>query len=137
MANQALESNPSHDLAGALKGLSDTYLHCRGIQHVWNMVKDMHIVERTTDGHLVERHMSCANCATIRKDRFLLRQDRWQVNRLEVLHPTYAYPEGYIVSEMGHVEHPREILRFEMLTRALGGKAKVNRALTKADQHLE
>jgi len=131
------EFNPSQDLANALKGYDGTYLQCRGIQHRWSIQREMHIVESVEDGELIERHLACENCETIRKDRFLLRMDRWQVQRLEVLGAVYKYPEFYLLSEMGHAEHPREVLRMEMLTRALGGKAKVKRAVAKAKQHLE
>ena len=131
------ELNPSQDLANALKGYDGTYLLCRGIQHRWEVQREMHIVESTADGELIERHLICEKCETIRKDRFLLRMDRWQVQRLEVLGAVYKYPDFYLLSEMGHAEHPREVLRMEMLTRALGGKAKVNRAVSRAKQRLE
>lgn len=129
--------NPSQDLANALEGYSDIYLQCRGVQHRWNVALEMHIVESIDGGELVERHLSCENCQTIRKDRFLLRMDRWQVRRLEVLGAVYKYPENYLLSEMGHATHPREVLRMEMMIRALGGKANVKKAVTKAQRHLE
>jgi hypothetical protein len=120
-------ADPSHTLAAALEGYSEVYLQCRGIQHRWDITDDMHIAERTEDGNLVVRLFECANCGTIRKDRFLMRMDRWQVNRLEVLGASYKYPEDYLMSEMGGAEHPREILRFEQLRRTLGPR-KLNAA---------
>lgn len=129
--------NPSKDLANALEGYSDVYLNCRGIQHRWKITMEMHITETIEGGELVERHLTCESCETIRKDRFLLRMDRWQVQRLEVLGAVYKYPEHYLLSEMGHATHPREVLRMEMLVRSLGGKANVKKAVTKAKRHLE
>jgi hypothetical protein len=121
------EADPSHTLAAALEGYSDVYLQCRGVQHRWNVTEDLHISERTEDGNLVERIFECENCETQRKDRFMMRMDRWQVNRLEVLGAQYKYPEDYLMSEMGLAEHPREILRFEQLRRTLGPR-KLNAA---------
>lgn len=129
--------NPSKDLANALEQYNDVYLTCRGIQHRWMLKTDMHIVESMEGGELVERHLVCENCETLRKDRFLLRMDRWSVRRLEVLGAQYAYPEHYLLSEMGHAEHPREVLRMEMMVRALGGKSQVRRAITKAHKQDE
>jgi hypothetical protein len=119
-------------LAAALQDYSDVYLQCRGIQHRWTVTEDLHIVSRSDDGDLVERHMDCENCGTIRRDRFLLRADRWQVYRLEVLGASYAYPEDYLMSEMGQADHAREILRHEQLRRVLGPR-KLN-AAKKAQQ---
>jgi hypothetical protein len=127
MPAAALNADPSHTLAAALEGYSDVYLQCRGIQHRWNITEDMHISERTEDGSLVVRIFECENCETTRKDRFMMRMDRWQVNRLEVLGAQYKYPEDYRMSEMGLAEHPREILRFEQLRRTLGPR-KLNAA---------
>lgn len=136
---ETVEQTPEHlstELASRLQDLPDTFLHCRGIQHRWKIISDMHLTERTADGDLVERHMACESCTTVRKDRWNLRQDRWGVNRLEVLHPTYQYPEDYLVSQMGHVDHAKEVLRFEMLIRALGGKRKLNAARQKVAQQV-
>jgi hypothetical protein len=120
MATRTTHSDSSHVLAAALEGYSDVYLQCRGIQHRWNIAEDLHIAERTEEGDLVERHLTCENCDTLRRDRFLMRADRWQVYRLEVLGASYKYPEDYLMSEMGLAEHPREILRHEQLRRVLG-----------------
>ena len=120
MSAQRQEADPSHTLAAALQTYDDVYLNCRGIQHRWTITSELHIAERYEDGDLVERHLQCDNCETIRKDRFLMRADRWQVYRLEVLGATYAYPEGYLLHEMGIASHPREILRHEQLRRVLG-----------------
>ena len=114
------DADPSHLLAAALEDYSDIYLQCRGIQHRWAITNDLHIAEKLEGGDLVERHLTCENCATLRKDRFLMRADRWQVYRLEVLGAQYKYPEDYLMHEMGLAEHPREILRHEQLRRALG-----------------
>jgi len=123
----AKNADPSHILASALRDYSDIYLQCRGIQHRWDVTIDLHITEKLEDGDLVERHFTCENCETMRKDRFLMRQDRWSVYRLEVLGAQYKYPEGYLMHEMGIAEHPREILRHEQLRRAMGSR-KLNAA---------
>lgn len=112
--------NPSHLLASALEGYSEVYLQCRGIQHRWVIVDDMHIAEKLEKGDLIERVFACENCETERKDRFLMRADRWQVYRLEVLGAQYKYPQDYLMSEMRQADHPREILRHEQLRRVLG-----------------
>ena len=125
-------ADPSHILAAALRDYSDVYLQCRGIQHRWNVTEDMHITEKLQGGDLVERIFTCENCETLRKDRFLMRSDRWQVYRLEVLGAQYHYPDGYLMHEMGKAEHPREILRHEQLRRALGDRKL--RAAKKASQ---
>jgi len=110
--------NPGLHLVSALQDYSDTYLNCRGIQHRWSISADLHVSEKLNEGELVERHLVCENCTTVRKDRFLLRMDRWKVQRLEVLGAQYSYPEGYLVPEMIRADHPREILRTEMFKRA-------------------
>jgi hypothetical protein len=112
--------DPSHELAAALENYSEIYLQCRGIQHRWEVTEELHIAEKLEGGDLVERHLTCENCETLRKDRFLMRADRWKVYRLEVLGAVYKYPEDYLMSEMNLAEHPREILRHEQLRRALG-----------------
>src|SRR3954469_5335039 len=123
MAVTAPEAKASSTLVQALRVISDEYLDCRGIAHRWVKTQDLHIVELTQDGHLCERHLECDRCTTIRRDRQLLRMDRWQVQRLEHLHPLYEYPADYLMSEMKGVDHPKELVRFEQLSRALGGKA--------------
>jgi hypothetical protein len=122
MPAAARNADPSHSLVAALESYSDTYLQCRGIQHRWAVSIDLHLTEKLETGDLVERHFECENCETERKDRFLLRSDRWGIYRLEVLGAQYRYPEGYLMSEMGLAEHPREILRHEQLRRALGSR---------------
>jgi hypothetical protein len=116
--------NPGLHLVAALQDYSDVYLNCRGIQHRWSVSTDLHISETLNEGELVERHLLCENCATVRKDRFLLRADRWQVQRLEVLGAVYKYPEGYLMAEMIRADHPREILRSEMFKRATRPKRR-------------
>lgn len=133
----APEVQASTTLVQALRVISDEYLDCRGIAHRWAKTKDLHIVELTQDGHLVERHLECDRCTTIRRDRQMLRMDRFQVQRLEHLHPLYEYPEGYLMSEFRGVDHPKELVRFEQLSRAVGGKAGVNRAMKKAAANVE
>lgn len=122
-------------LVSVLRDYSDIYLDCRGIQHRWETTKDLHIAEKREDGDLVERHAECENCETLRKQRYLLRQDRWSVHRLEVLSATYKYPEGYLMSEMGSTDSPRELLRYEQFLRALNkpktGKKPAKRSTTK------
>jgi hypothetical protein len=113
------ENNPSLSLATALKGYSDIYLDCRGIQHRWEIIDDLHVTEKIENGELVERHLECENCTTLRRDRFLMRMDRWSVRRLQVLGAVYKYPEDYLLSEMGSAESPREVLRSEQLRRAM------------------
>lgn len=130
------QASLSQDLVSQLANLPDTFLHCRGIQHRWQIISDMHVTERTPDGDRVERHMKCESCTTIRRDRWNLREDRWGVHRLEVLHPTYEYVEDYLVSAMGHVDHAKEVLRFEMLTRALGGKRQLTAARKRVAQQV-
>ena len=137
MTSAKQDLNPSQDLANVLKGYDITYLQCRGVQHRWHIEKDMHLVESMEGGELVERHLVCENCETLRKDRFLLRMDRWQVQRLEVLGASYTYPDHYLISEMGHAEHPREVLRMEMLTRTMGGRGNVTRAVGKVRRQNE
>jgi hypothetical protein len=127
MPAAARNANPAHSLVSALEQYSDTYLQCRGIQHRWRVTIDLHLTEKLEGGDLVERHFECENCETERRDRFLMRVDRWSVYRLEVLGAQYKYPEGYLMSEMGLAEHPREILRHEQLRRALGSR-KLNQA---------
>jgi len=117
-------------LVSILRDYSDIYLDCRGIQHRWNTTKDLHIAEKREDGDLVERHAECENCETLRIQRFLLRQDRWSVHRLEVLGSTYKYPEGYLMSEMGMTDSPRELLRYEQFLRAIN-KPKTGRRAAK------
>jgi len=125
----------SQNLVAILRDYSDIYLDCRGIQHRWNTTKDLHIAEKREDGDLVERHAECENCETLRIQRFLLRQDRWAVHRLEVLSSTYKYPEGYLMSEMGMTDSPRELLRYEQFLRALNkpktGKRPAKKSTTK------
>jgi hypothetical protein len=125
--------NPGVELQQFLRNLPDEFLTCRGMQHRWDETKGMHITERSEDGDLVERHMECARCHTLRRDRFLLRMDRWEVHRMEVMHPTYEYSEGYLISLMGLVEHPREIVRFEQLRRSLGAR-EFNKMITSRTQ---
>ena len=79
----------------------------------------MHVTEKLNSGELVERHLQCANCDTIRKDRFLMKVDRSQIYRLEVLGAVYKYPEHYLLKEMAATAHPREILRHEQLRRLI------------------
>lgn len=126
MAAALPNADPSHTLAAALEGYSDVYLNCRGIQHRWTVTEDLHIAERMEGGDLVVRTFECDNCGTERRDRFLMRMDRWQVYRLEVLGASYKYPEDYLMSEMGLAEHPREILRHEQLRRVLGNRRLSN-----------
>jgi hypothetical protein len=137
MAVAAPEAQASNTLVAALRVVSEDYLDCRGIAHRWKKTKDLHVVELTQDGHLVERHLECDRCTTVRRDRQLLRMDRWNVQRLEHMHPLYEYPKDYLMPEMKGVDHPKELVRFEQLTRALGGKAGVNRAIKKAAANLE
>src|SRR4051812_31725797 len=70
MAAATRTADPSHTLAAALEGYSEIYLTCRGIQHRWEMTEDMHVTEKIVGGDLVERHLTCESCATVRKDRF-------------------------------------------------------------------
>jgi len=137
MSINAPEAQASSTLVQALRVVSDEYLDCRGIAHRWQKTQDLHVVELTQDGHLVERHLECDRCATIRRDRQLLRSDRWNVQRLEHLHPLYEYPEDYLMTEMRGVDHPKELVRFEQLSRSLGGKAAINRAIKKAQANVE
>jgi hypothetical protein len=120
MPNATRSADPSHILAAALEDYSEVYLQCRGIQHRWEVTSDLQITEKLQGGDLVERHFTCERCGTVRKDRFLMRMDRWSVYRLEVLGAQYKYPDDYLMREMGVAEHPREILRHEQLRRALG-----------------
>jgi hypothetical protein len=120
MPSATRSADPGHVLAAALQDYSEIYLQCRGIQHRWEVTNDLHITEKMEGGDLVERHFQCENCETERRDRFLMRRDRWSNYRLEVLGAQYKYPEGYLMSEMGIAEHPREILRHEQLRRAMG-----------------
>jgi hypothetical protein len=122
------ENNPSLSLAAVLEGYSDIYLDCRGIQHRWNITDDLHVAEKVENGELVERHLECERCTTVRRDRFLMRMDRWSVRRLQVLGAVYQYPEDYLLSEMGQADSPREVLRSEQLRRAMNK----TRAKTKA-----
>lgn len=117
-------NNPGLHLVSALQDYSDVYLNCRGIQHRWNVTTDLHISETLNEGELVERHLLCENCDTLRRDRFLMRMDRWSVSRLEVLGAVYKYPEGYLLHEMAMADHPREILRTEMFKRATQPKRR-------------
>jgi hypothetical protein len=121
---EIVSDNPGLHLVAALQGYSDVYLNCRGIQHRWNMSIDMHIAESIDGGELVERHMVCENCETLRRERWLMRMDRWKVSRLETLGASYKYPEGYLMREMAMADHPREILRTEMFTRATRAKRR-------------
>lgn len=105
-------------LASALQDYPDVYLQCRGIQHRWSVVSDLHITERLNRGQLVERHLQCEHCETIRKDRFLL-TERQAIYRLQVLGAVYKYPEHYLLKEMGLADHPREILRHEQMRRII------------------
>jgi len=133
----APEAQASTTLVQALRVVSDEYLDCRGIAHRWQKTRDLHVVELTEDGHLVERHLECDRCTTIRRDRQLLRSDRWNVQRLERLHPLYEYPADYLMQEMRGVDHPKELVRFEQLSRSLGGKAAINRAIKKVEANVE
>jgi hypothetical protein len=119
MSAQRQEQSPSTNLASVLQGYSDTYLDCRGIQHRWQITDDLHVTEKVENGEMVERHLVCERCTTVRRDRFLMRMDRWSVRRLQVLGASYQYPEDYLLSEMGMVESPREVLRSEQLRRSL------------------
>jgi hypothetical protein len=118
------EERTSQNLAAILRDYSEIYLDCRGIQHRWDTTQDLHIAEKREDGDLVERHAECENCSTLRKQRYLLRTDRWSVHRLEVLSSTYKYPEGYLMPEMGSTDSPREVLRYEQFLRAVNKPAK-------------
>lgn len=120
MTSTPIGANAGMNLAGALQNYDDTFLQCRGVQHRWLVTTDMHIAETNEEGQLVERHLTCENCDTIRRDRWLMRIDRWQVHRLEVLGASYQYPENYLLPEMIQADHPREILRHEQLRRVLG-----------------
>lgn len=118
----AMASRASNDLtlAQVLEGYSDVYLHCRGIQHRWNVLSDMHVTEKLAGrGEMVERHLQCENCETIRKDRFLMKVDRNKIYRLKVLGAVYKYPENYLLHEMALSASPREILRHEQLRRLI------------------
>ncbi len=120
--DSTMASRSSNDLALAqvLEGYDDTYLHCRGIQHVWHILSDMHVTEKLAGrGELVERHLQCANCDTIRKDRFLMKVDRSKIYRLKVLGAVYKYPDHYLLHEMALSASPREILRHEQLRRLI------------------
>jgi len=132
MATTTPEASAGVSLEQSLRQVPDTYLECRGIWHKWDLVEGMHITEVSEAGHTVERHLQCERCSTLRRDRFLLRQDRWGIQRLEVLHPTYEYPEGYLMAEMRGVDHAKELVRFEQLSRTLGGRAAIKRAAKKA-----
>ena len=127
------ENNQSLTLVAALEGYSDVYLDCRGIQHRWDITADLHISEKLEgEGELVERHLTCEKCETVRKDRFLLRSDRWSVRRLEVIGAVYKYPDGYLMKEMGLADHPREILRNEQLRRVLNKPKAARKAAKQA-----
>ncbi len=128
MSAQRQEQSPSTNLASVLQGYSDTYLDCRGIQHRWQITDDLHVTEKVENGEMVERHLVCERCTTVRRDRFLMRMDRWSVRRLHVLGASYQYPEDYLLSEMGQADSPREVLRSEQLRRAMNK----TRAKTKA-----
>jgi len=106
-------------LAQVLEGYDDTYLHCRGIQHRWHVLSDMHVTEKLNNGELVERHLQCENCDTVRKDRFLLKLDRYKIYRMKVLGAVYKYPDHYLLHEMALSASPREILRHEQLRRLI------------------
>lgn len=128
MATTRTEVNPGRTLALVLQDYSEIYLQCRGIQHRWNVIADLHIAEKLNEGELCEEIFQCENCDTYRKDRSLLRQDRWKVDRLERLDPVYKYPKDYLLSEMALVDHAREVLRHERLRRATTGKRRQRRA---------
>lgn len=126
--------NTGQSLVAILRDYSDVYLDCRGIQHRWNTLTDLHIAEKREDGDLVVREAECENCDTLRKQRFLLRTDRWSVHRLEVLSATYKYPEGYLMSEMGSTDSAREVLRYEQFLRAVNKPKVAKKTAKKAAQ---
>lgn len=109
------------NLRNALEEIPDSFLECRDLRHWWKKLTDLHIVETTPDGDLVKRESMCERCLTVREDNYLLRSDRWGVQRLEVLGSSYKYPDGYLIPAMAQADHAREILRFEQMRRALGG----------------
>lgn len=125
------QSNPGINLERALRAVPDEYLVCRSLQHRWDLAADLHVVESGPQGEIIERHLHCARCETIRRDRYLLRSDRWNVQRLQFLGRSYGYPDDYMIPAMAHADQAREILRFEQMSRAMGGRGAVTRA-TKA-----
>jgi hypothetical protein len=120
--------NPSLDLSRALKRATPDYLACRDIRHLWVIEENMHIVEKIDGGELVERHLVCDRCQTLRRDRYLLNVDGYGVKRLTVLGSQYTYPEDYLMPEMGKADHPREVLRYEQFRRAQAEARAAKRA---------
>jgi len=80
----------------------------------------MHVTEKLAGrGEMVERHLQCERCETVRKDRFLMTVDRANLYRLKVLGAVYKYPDHYLLHEMSLSAQPREILRHEQLRRLI------------------
>lgn len=117
---KSVETNPGVNLQSLLQDIPDTFLECRDMRHWWTVTRGLHISESYDDGDIVERHSECKRgCGTVKTERYMLRMDRWGVQRLEFDRTSYDYPEGYLMSAMAQADHAREILRYESMRREI------------------
>lgn len=108
-------------LQRTLQSVPLVYLQCRDMRHWWEVTQPLAVRESTPDGDIAVRVAQCRRgCGTTRTERHLLITANG-VQRLESLGTTYAYPEDYLLPLMAQVEHPRQLLRFELMRRDLGG----------------
>jgi hypothetical protein len=107
------EQEHSNHLKTALKKTPDQFLVCRDIRHLWEVVKDFHIVTENAEGKYIERVMECTRCTTRKTESHLLRADRWGIYRMMRIGSGYSYPEHYLIPEMTRADHSTEILRAE------------------------
>jgi hypothetical protein len=125
------ELNPNVNLQVQLQDIPDEFLKCRDMRHWWKETRSLHITESSPEGDVVERHSECKReCGTSKSEIYLLRVDRWGVQRLEFVRTSYDYPEGYLMPAMVQADHAREILRFESMRRSLATAKATRRKKT-------
>ena len=90
---------------GRLGNYDGTYLNCRNLGHVWDVVGYYRL-----DGE-VRRRLDCARCGCERLDR-------WGTNGYR-FGSAYTYPEAYRVSLEGDERLTTTDVRMEVLARAV------------------
>lgn len=105
-----MKQQPGIDVEEYAQGLSDSFLHCRELGHVWRPRS----VIRIPDGGFT-RTLVCAQCTTTRIQDL----NAWGV----AVRNRYRHAEGYLMRGLGRMDSTSlGVLRREAITRYLDNK---------------